>query len=457
MSTFKITFAGGAQMPTGSNFLVEIGGKKFLIDCGLVQGEKYSMPTNKEAFTYDPKSIDTLFVTHAHLDHVGRIPRLVRDGFRGKIISTEPTREMAELIMLDSMGVLGKETARTGEEPLYTEKDVFESMHLWTTTLPYEKQHIIKTDDGDVIFIFHDAGHILGSSMVEIVHKGKKLVFTGDLGNSPSPLMKDTTPLHDIDYLLIESVYGDRNHKDKDRRIEIFKEAVTSTIAKGGTVLIPAFSIERTQEMLMAFNELVEGKQIPEVPVYLDSPLGINITKIYKKYDSWFNENTEKIIKSGDDIFAFKGLIQTATPEESKAINNDHRPKVIIAGSGMSNGGRILHHEAKYLSDPNSTIIIVGYQAVNTLGRHIVDDAKEVYIHDNLVKVNARVVNIHGFSAHKDSDHLVEFVESTASSLKKVFVILGEPKSTYYLGQRIHETYQVDVSVPEKGEVVELD
>jgi len=444
-------------MPTGSNFLVEFGGKKILIDCGLVQGEKYSLPTNLEAFTYDPKSIDALFVTHGHLDHVGRIPRLVREGFRGVIYSTGPTREMGELIMLDSMGLLGKEAYHTGQPILYEERDVFESSHLWTGLMEYEKPFTFATNDGDAVITFHDAGHILGSSTIEISYKGKKLAFTGDLGNTESPLMRETTDLHDIDYLVMESVYGDRKHKDKDKRIEILKEAIVSTVAKGGTILIPAFSIERTQEMLLAFNELVESKQIPEIPVYLDSPLGINITKIYKKYESWFNENTEKIVKSGDDIFAFKGLIQTASPEQSKAINADMRSKIIIAGSGMSNGGRIVHHEARYLPDPNSTIIIVGYQAVNTLGRHLVEGAKEVLIHDQMVKMNARLVNIHGFSAHKDSDNLIKFVASTASTLKKIFVVLGEPKSAYFLGQKLHETYQVPVVVPEKGDVVELD
>jgi metallo-beta-lactamase family protein len=457
MSTFKITFAGGAQMPTGSNFLVEFGGKKVLIDCGLVQGEKWSIPINREPFTYSPSEIDVLFVTHAHLDHVGRIPRLVRDGFKGVIVSTEPTRDMAELIMLDSMGLLGKEAAQEGLEPLYSEKDVFQAMHLWTTTVPYESPYIITAGEGDAVVTFHDAGHILGSAIIQIDYKGKKIAFSGDLGNTPSPLMRDTVDPVGLDYIVMESVYGDRNHKDKDARIEIFKEAVTSTIAKGGTVLIPAFSIERTQEMLLAFNELVESKQIPEVPVYLDSPLGINITKIYKKHEKWFNENIENVIKSGDDIFAFKGLIETATPEESKAINHDSRPKVIIAGSGMSNGGRILHHEAKYLPDPNSTIIIVGYQSVGTLGRKIVEKEKEVYIHGQMVPVRARMVNIHGFSAHKDSDHLVSFLEKTAGTLKKIFVVLGEPKSAYFLGQKIHETYQLPVVVPEKGDVVELD
>jgi metallo-beta-lactamase family protein len=457
MSTFRITFAGGAQMPTGSNFLIEFGGKRILVDCGLVQGERNALPINHEDFSYAPESIDYLFVTHAHLDHVGRIPKLVRDGFKGAILSTEPTREMAELIMLDSMGVLGKEATQTGLPPLYEEKDVFDAMRYWSKTVTYEEVFVITTDDGDATVTLHDAGHILGSAMVEIFYKGKKLVFTGDLGNTPSPLMKDTTPLKDVDYLVIESVYGDRNHKDKDKKIEIFKEAITTTINKGGNVLIPAFSIERTQEVLLAFNELVESKQIPEVPVYLDSPLGINITKVYKKYESWFNENIENTIKSGDDIFAFNGLIQTASPEESKAINGDHRPKVIIAGSGMSNGGRIVHHEAKYLGDPRNTIIIAGYQAVNTLGRRIVDEQKELIINGQIIQLRARVVNIHGFSAHKDSEHLIEFVGTTKDSLKRVCVVLGEPKSTYFLGQRIHEDYMVPVTVPEKGDVIELD
>jgi metallo-beta-lactamase family protein len=340
---------------------------------------------------------------------------------------------------------------------LFEEMDVFDAVRLWTTALEYEKPHAFKTNDGDMQITLHDAGHILGSAIIEMEYKGKRLAFTGDLGNTPSPLMRDTTPLTGVDYLVMESVYGDRNHKDKDRRVEILKEAIVSTIQKGGTVLIPAFSIERTQEVLLAFNELVESSQIPQVPVYLDSPLGINITKIYKKYEHWFNENIETILKSGDDVFAFKGLVQTISPDESKAIAQDARPKIIIAGSGMSNGGRILHHEARHLPDQNSTIIIVGYQAVNTLGRRIVDGEKEVFIHGTPVPVRARVVNIHGFSAHKDSDHLYEFVESTAESLKRVFVVLGEPKSAYYLAQRIHEGYHVPVTVPEKGDTVELD
>ncbi len=457
MSTFKVTFANGAQMPTGSNFLVELGGRKILIDCGLVQGERYSIPINREPFTYDTTSIDALFVTHSHLDHVGRIPKLVRDGFKGKIVSTAPTRDIAELIMIDSMGVLSKEAKHENIEMLYEEKDVLNSMHLWNDIVEYEKPYTFKTDDGDALFVFHDSGHILGSAIIEIRYKGKNLAFTGDLGNTPSPLMKDTTKLTNIDYLVMESVYGDRNHKDREKRVDILKDSLISTINNGGSVVIPAFSIERTQELMLAFNELVENKQIPEVPIYLDSPLGINVTKVYKKYDSWFNENVEKTIKSGDDIFAFKGLIKTPTSEDSKNISNDERPKVIIAGSGMSNGGRVLFHEARYLPDPKSSVIIVGYQSAYTLGRRLVDNAKEVIIHGEVIPVRAHIINIHGFSAHKDSDHLVEFVSSTASTLKKIFVVLGEPKSAYFLGQRLFEEYGVAVNVPEKNDVLILD
>jgi metallo-beta-lactamase family protein len=456
MSTFKVTFAGGAQMATGSNFLLEFGGKKVLIDCGLVQGERNALSINHADFTFTPSEVDMLIVTHAHLDHVGKIPKLVRDGFRGVIVSTEPTREMAELVMLDSMGILAKEGEHEGFPPLYEDKDVFEAVHLWSKIVTYDTSFDFETTDGTATVTLRDAGHILGSSIVEIAYKGKTIAFTGDLGNTPSPLMKDTEPLHGVDYLIIESVYGDRNHKDKDVRLELLKEAIVSTTQKGGTVLIPAFSIERTQEILLAFNELFEKQHIPEVPVYLDSPLGINITKVYTKYDTWFNETIEKAIKAGDDIFSFKNLIKTVSPEESKDIVNDPRPKVIIAGSGMSVGGRIVHHEAHYLSDPRNTIVVAGYQASNSLGRKIVDGEKEVIIYGQVVPVRARVVNIRGFSAHKDSDHLVEFVGTTKESLKKVIVVLGEPKSTYFLGQRIHEEYGVPVAVPEKNDILEL-
>ncbi len=456
MSTFKITFAGGAQSPTGSNFLIEMGNKKILIDCGLYQGEKYTLDANKEPFVYEPQSIDALFVTHAHLDHVGKIPRLVKEGFVGEIYSTAPTRDIAELVMLDSMGVLGKEAARENTTPLYEERDVLAAMRLWKD-VNYHQKITLNAGDGDIVIEYYDSGHILGSGIVVILYKGKKIAFTGDLGNTPSPLMKDTEMIEGLDYLFMESVYGDRNHEDYATRVQLLRDALLTTIHAKGVLMIPAFSVERTQELLFYFNNMVEKGEIPQVPVFLDSPLGINVTKVYKKYEHMFNENVSGIQKSGDDIFAFKGLVMTPSTDESKAINTTASPKIIIAGSGMSNGGRILHHESHYLPDPNNTIMIVGYQAVGTLGRKIVDDAKEIMINGRMVAVRARVVNIHGFSAHKDSDHLVEFAGASAKTLKKVYVILGEPKSSMYLAQRLHEHYGYPVEVPEKGQVVEID
>jgi metallo-beta-lactamase family protein len=456
MSTFTITFAGGAQTPTGSNFLLDVGGKRFMIDCGLYQGEKVSLDNNMSAFTYDIKSIDALFITHAHLDHVGRIPKLVRDGYSNPIYSTAPTREIAELVMLDSMGVLGKEAKREDKPLLYEEKDVFNTMRLWKD-LTYHQKFEITGSDGPIIAEYYDSGHILGSGIITFSYKGKKIAFTGDLGNTPSPLMRDTEVITDLDYLAIESVYGDRNHEDYSTRVQLLTDAITSTVKMGGTLMIPAFSVERTQELLFYFNQLVEKGDIPPVPVYLDSPLAINVTSVYKKYESLFNVGANSIIKSGDDIFNFKGLVMTKSPEESKSINNVVGPKIIMAGSGMSNGGRILHHEARYLGDEKSTLLIVGYQATGTLGRKLVDGAREVYIHGTPVQVRARIINIHGFSAHKDSDHLVEFAGESHEKLKKVFVILGEPKSAYFLAQRLHEEYGYDVTVPELDQKVELD
>lgn len=456
MAKIKITFAGGAKSPTGSNFLIEVGDKKFLVDCGLYQGNKYCDECNLEPFIYDPKTIDGLFVTHGHLDHVGRIPKLVHEGYSGPIYSTPPTRDIGELIMLDSMFILKKEAEHSGTKPLYEEADVIEAMRNWHT-MPYHEVLPIHTSVGVLSVRLLDAGHILGSSMIEFTLNGKKLLLTGDLGNTPSPLLRDTEKIENIDYLVMESVYGDRNHENKEEKVNLFKKAIKKILTSGGNLLIPAFSVERTQELLYYLNQMVEAGDIPRVPVYVDAPLGINITKVYKKYEDYFNKNVDAIIHSGDDIFKFPGLRETSSTDDSKAINHDQRSKIIIAGSGMSNGGRILHHEKAYLGDPRTILLLVGYQAAGTLGRLLQDGHKQVHIMGEEVNVKAEIIMIGGFSAHKDSQHLVEFVESTSHTLKHVFVVLGEPKSSAFLAQRIHEYYGVPVSVPELNNTVELE
>jgi metallo-beta-lactamase family protein len=453
----KITFAGGASTPTGSNFLLEYGNKKFLVDCGLYQGERIAEHENRENFSYDPKSIDALFITHGHLDHVGRVAKLVRDGFNGPIYSTPPTREIGELIMLDSMSILAKEAKYDGLDPIYEEGDVMHSMRNWNVK-KYHENISFNTNEGNVSVSFLDAGHIMGSSMVQFEIEGKKFLFTGDLGNTPSPLLKDTEIIKNIDYLVMESVYGDRNHELVEDRVKKLKDVVKRTVSKGGTLMIPAFSVERTQEILFQINNMIEGGEVPKTKIYLDSPLGIKVTRVYKKYErEYMNKEVNQIIKEGDDIFSFPGLIMTESKEDSMKINSDYGSKIIIAGSGMSNGGRIVHHEARYLSDPKATLLLVGYQAVGTLGRLIQEGEKIVRIKGQEVRVKCNIEMIGGFSAHKDSDGLINFVESSADTLKKVFIVLGEPKSAMYLGQKLYEYYGIDVKLPTLGEVVEIE
>jgi metallo-beta-lactamase family protein len=454
MAKLKVTFCGGVKNPTGSNFLLEFGNKKILVDCGLFQGEKVATDQNRNSFLFDPKTIDALFVTHGHLDHVGRIPKLVMEGFSGPIFSTLPTRDVAELIMLDSVSILAKEALKDELPPIYQEKDVIESMRLWKTAI-YHEELVVHTDEGDIKIKFLDSGHILGSSMIHFSINGTNFVFTGDLGNTPSPLLCDTEILDDVNYLFIESVYGDRNHEDTTTKIKYLKDTILTTLRRGGTLIIPAFSVERTQELLYYINQMVENKEVKPFPIYLDSPLGINITKVYKKYKKYFNQATQKLMET-DDIFQFPGLIETETTDESKSINLDDRPKVIIAGSGMSNGGRVVHHEYKYLPDPKSTILMVGYQSVGTLGRLIQDGLKKVRVRHEEVEVRAEVRTIGGFSAHKDSNNLLDFVIKSSKKLKKVFVILGEPKSSMFLAQKIKDSLPVDIEIPESSQIVEF-
>lgn len=449
--SLTLTFCSGAGTVTGANFLLETGdGTKFLVDCGLLQGGKIFEDKNREPFPYDAKDITTLFVTHAHLDHVGRIPRLVKAGFKGRIVSTAPTREIGELVLLDSMGVMEKESRASGKEPFYTKDDVNASMALWDS-YAYGKGPSV----GGIEVELLDAGHILGSTMYRfITADGKKLVMSGDLGNSPAPLLHDTAPVPGTNVLVMESVYGDRNHEDREQREAVLEDVIEETVARGGTLLIPAFSVERTQELLFELNSMAEAGRIPRVPIFLDSPLAIAVTAVYKKYDSFFNDNARGIIMGGDDVFKFPGLTMTKTTEESKAINDVKGPKIIMAGSGMSNGGRILHHERRHLSDPTTTLLLIGYQAAGTLGRQIQDGAKMVNIMGDEIEVRARVEQLSGYSAHKDADHLFAFAQTAEETLQSVYCVMGEPRSAMAMAQRIRDNLGIKATAPQAGDKV---
>lgn len=448
----KITFAGGVGGPTGSNFLFEADGKKILIDCGLEQGSKMAEDNNREPFIYDPASVDVLFVTHAHLDHLGRIPFLVKNGFAGRIISSPPTQELADPMYEDSITLLSHEAEREGKEPLYGLNDVKRALSLWES-VEYGKEFKISDE---ITVVFHDAGHILGSTMVEMRYGKKKIMFTGDLGNSPSLLIRDTEKVSGINYMVMESVYGDRIHTDRIRREEILRETVVDTVKRKGVLMIPLFSLERTQDILFEMNDLVEHNKIPQIPVFLDSPLAIKITEVYRKNERYFNENAKEIMRA-DNIFKFSKLKFTPTVEDSKSIRGVPPPKVVMAGSGMSNGGRILFHERDYLSDPKNTLLLVGYQAVGTPGRLLSEGCKSIKILGEDVAVRANVAMIEGYSAHKDMNGLVDFVYEMQNSLEKVFVVMGEPKASTFLAQRLHDYIGVQTTIPQQGDTVELE
>jgi len=452
----QVTFWGGVGTVTGANFLLEVGETKSLVDCGLLQGTMNSKQENESDFQYDPKTIHYLFVTHAHMDHIGKIPKLVKDGFSGIIYSTPETKELAHIMLQDALKIMDMNSRMNvdmPDKPLYGVEDYHRAFELWKT-IPY---HTDTKINEKINVYLKDAGHILGSSIYEFTAEGKKIVFTGDSGNSPAPLLNDTEKITDADYMIVDSVYGDRNHEDKDERDARFRQIVTESIEAGGAIVIPAFSIERTQVILYELNNLIEENKIPKIPVFLDSPLGSKVTDIYSRHAKNFNQDVRDEIKRGDNIFDFPKLTITRGRRDSQEIANTPNPKIIIAGSGMSSGGRVLWHEMEFLPDPKSTILLMGYQALGTLGRDIQNKPREVEINGNIIPVKARIEMISGYSSHKDSDGIVGMVENSAQSLKKVFVVLGEPKSAVFLAQRLRDELEVTAIHPERGVPYKLD
>ncbi len=449
----KLGFYGGVGSVTGANFLLDSGASKIVVDCGLVQGDEFADQINQEDFAYDPTSVDFLLVTHAHADHIGRIPKLVKDGFRGEIYSTEPTRTLANVMLRDALNVMAFESRKKNIPMIYAEEDVLKALSLWKT-VDYKEELKLKDN---ISAVFSDAGHILGSACITLSRGDKKITFSGDIGNVPQPLMNPPDTPKDYDYLVIESVYGDRKHEDIETRSEMLKFFLQKTIKQKGTLIIPAFSIERTQAMLFEINNLVEGGEVESLPVFLDSPLAIEVTEIYKARADYLKESVKEQIKNGDDIFSFPKLKFTATVSDSDAIRKTDGPKVIIAGSGMSHGGRIRKHEKNYLGDTKTIVLLVGYQAVGSVGRRLQDGAKNIKIDGKSVKVRAEIAAIRGWSGHADRDQLLEFVEKGGAKAKQVFVAMGEERSSLFLVQRIRDYLDINAVAPAENEVVELD
>lgn len=452
----ELTFFGASEEVTGSNYLLETANTKILIDCGLLQGGRFVNPENYQPFPFDAKSIDAVFVTHAHIDHTGKIPKLYKEGFRGAIYSTAPTKDFSEQLLIDSEHLLRRDAMEQHVEPIYSLDDINHSMKLWKEVGYHEKVHL-----KDFEIEFFDAGHILGSSFIVVTEKesGKRIAFSGDLGNQPAPLVKDTEQVEDIDYLLVESTYGDRVHDNPATRKDRLEDVIEDAMRLKGVLLIPAFAMERTQELLYELNSLVEQGRVPGAPVYVDSPLAIKLTALYKKYSQdpmYFDEEAVKEATEGKEFFDFPRLHFTLTTEQSKSINEAPAPKIIIAGSGMSNGGRILHHELRYLPDPNTTILFIGYQAKGTLGRTILDGAKVVRIMGEEVPVRCNMATISGYSAHADQPLLLQWIAPMRRSLKKIFVIHGDVDQMEPFAQKIRDEYAIDAVIPTHGLKVTL-
>lgn len=453
MKQATLQFCGGAGQVTGACYLLRAGGKNILVDCGMFQGGRFSEQENRQTFPFDPKEIDVVFVTHAHADHIGRLPKLVKDGFRGNVICTHPTADLMDVMLQDALTIMEHECEHSKEEMLYSEKDLAQTLDLLT---PHEYNERITLNNRIDVYL-RESAHILGSSMVEMHIDDEILVFTGDLGNTPSPILKSSIyPIEFCDYMVMESVYGDRLHNHDENKELILERIIEDTVTKKGVVIIPVFALERTQALLSVLEELVENSRIPRIPMFLDSPLAIHATKVYRKYKQYFNEVTQAGAVKDFELFGFPGLTLCESREQSQNINDVPAPKLIMAGNPHGYGSRIAHHFIRYLPDPASTVVFVGYPRVSSLGRRLTEGAREVQIWEKNVPVRASIVNISGYSAHADQAQLKDFVAGINKPIKNVFVSMGEQQSSETLANVLRDDVGIHAEVPSFKQTVNL-
>ncbi|MCH8535640.1 MAG: MBL fold metallo-hydrolase [Flavobacteriaceae bacterium] len=463
-----IKFCGAAQTVTGSCFLLKLtSGQQILIDCGLYQGGDHNFKNFNEEWNFDPKQIDALILTHAHIDHSGRIPKLVKDGFKGNIYCTNATRNLCRIMLADSAYIQEREAEQENRkrhpeqekvQPLYTVKDAEKAM-LQFVGLGYERWFELFEDCS---FRFQDAGHILGSASVamQIKENGKikKIGFTGDIGRPDRPLLKDSVPIPAVDYLVCESTYGDKLHYTTREDQKELLSIIQKVCIKGqGKLIIPAFSIGRTQEIVYLLNELEMKDQLPKIPIYVDSPLAINATNIYLMHPECFDQETHDILEVDPNPLGFKGLKYTRNVEESKAINNHKGPAIIISASGMMTAGRIRHHVYNKIEDPKNAFLIVGFCAPGTLGRILSDGAKEIKIMGETKKVNAQILQMNSFSAHGDQKEMIDFLKlQDKSALKEIFLVHGEIERQEVFARALRKDGFQKVSIPSLNENVRV-
>lgn len=470
----KISFLGAAKIVTGSNFLIETKNTKFLIDCGMFQGSKSINRMNYEPFSFNPGEIDFMVLSHAHIDHSGRIPKLTKKGFKGNIYTTKATTDLCSIMLPDSGHIQEMENKwdnrkrrRSGgklREPLYTVKEAEESLKYFKPVLYNQK---IKLSE-EVTLRFRDAGHILGSSIIELWIKeeeGKetKLVFSGDLGRRDRPILRDPSIIDEADYLIVESTYGNKLHHPSEDDAKELISIINATAKRGGNVVIPSFAIERAQDIIYELNKYYteyvksEDQDFLSVPVYVDSPLTVSATEIFLRNPDCFDEDTLKLINIGNNPLDFRNLKFTRTVEESKQINFSKESKVIISASGMCTAGRIKHHLKHNLWRKESSIVFVGYQAEGTLGRKIKEGEKVVKIFGEEIQVNAEIHSLEGFSGHADKEGIMWWIKGFKNQPQKIFVVHGEEEATEEVSRKIEEELKIKTHIPELGETLSIE
>jgi metallo-beta-lactamase family protein len=469
----KIRFLGAVRGVTGSSHLIQANDKKILLDCGMYQGKDEDL--NYEEFEFNPSEIDYLFLSHSHIDHSGRIPLLVKKGFRGKIYCSKPAYDLCSIMLMDSAhiqeseaewkNVKARRTGRALVEPMYTQEDAQLCLKYFYPVL-YDQ--IINIDE-NITIRFKDAGHILGSAITEIWINEEgtttKLVFSGDLGMKDRALLRDPSVIESADYLIIESTYGNRLHENLETRTEGLVKIILDTVARGGSVIIPSFAVGRTQEIIYELNKYLEchpdkrsedRRKFMNIPVYIDSPLATKATEIFKQNANVFDDEARKCILDGDNPLEFENLHFTQSVEESKLLNASNVPKIIISASGMCEAGRIKHHLKHHLWKKESSIVFVGYQAEGTLGRKIIDGEKYVKVLGEEIKINAEIHNVQGFSGHADKNALLDWLRGFEEKPKKVFLVHGETESKSSFAEEIEKTLGLSCIIPEYNKVYDI-